>query len=132
MAALELMHAGRDPLAPALVGRVDRHGRTLADNRSSLGGATSGRLTAEAITSGPSRRSGSCRTLREEGPGEPAWARSDRAVRGGCATMATGRLPGGRPRRSKRAALEGGLEASGLLDAWVTPSGGRVEESEPC
>ncbi|MEA2369786.1 MAG: hypothetical protein QOH12_180 [Solirubrobacteraceae bacterium] len=117
-AALELVYAGRDP-SPALVTHVDRARTALADIRSSL--ATSGRLAGEAIERAE-LEVGQLADLREEGPRGPVWARSDRAVRAGAPLWRLVDFQAG-VAANERAGLEGALEASGLLDAWITPSG---------
>lgn len=117
-AALALAHAGRDA-SPALLPRVDRARTALADDRSSL--ATSRRLAGDAITAAE-LEIGHLADLHEEGPRGPTWARSDRASRAGAPLW---RLVDFRDSVSgiDRAALEAALEASGLLDAWIAPSG---------
>lgn len=63
---------------------------------------------------------------REEGPNPPAWSREERAERAGAPLW---RLIDFKDEldAAARAGLEAALEASGLLDAWVTPSG-RVDD----
>jgi uncharacterized protein (TIGR02680 family) len=117
-AALELVHTGRDP-SPALMTRVDRARTELADIRSSL--ATSGRLAGEASERAESEV-GHLAERREEGPRGPAWTRTDRAARAGAPLWRLVDFQAGVP-SLERAALEAALEASGLLDAWITPDG---------
>jgi uncharacterized protein (TIGR02680 family) len=116
--ALELAHAGRD-VSPALVAGVDRVRTVLADERSTL--ASSRRLADEAIGEAEEeiRR---LADLREEGPQGPTWDRSDRAGRTGAPLWRLVDFQAAIP-AADRAPLEAALEASGLLDAWITPSG---------
>ena len=117
-AALELAHSGRDA-SPALLPNVDLARAALADDRSAL--ATSRRLAGEAIIE-VEVEIGRLADLHEEGPPGPAWARGDRASRPGAPLW---RLVDFRTSVSAvdRAPLEAALEASGLLDAWITPDG---------
>ena len=117
-AALELAHAGRDA-SPALLPRVDRARAALADDRSSL--AMARRLAGEAITHAEAEIA-RLADRHEEGPPGPAWTRSERASRAGAPLW---RLVDFRETVAAvdRAPLEAALEASGLLDAWITPNG---------
>ncbi len=67
------------------------------------------------------------RAEHDDGPPEPAWTRAARDGRSGAPLW---RLVdfAARVADAQRAPLEAGLEASGLLDAWVTPSG-ELEDS---
>ena len=118
-AALALAHAGREA-STALLPRVDRARSALADARSSL--ATSRRLAAEAITAAELEIA-RLADRHEEGPRGPAWARSDRASRAGAPLWRLVDFRDDTVSPADRAPLEAALEASGLLDAWITPSG---------
>ena len=121
-AAVELGHAGQAP-APGLAGCVERARTLLADERSALLSARRAAAEAVASTEAEIER---LRAEHDDGPPAPAWARSERDQRAGAPFWRlvdfTARI-GDR----QRPALEAALEASGLLDAWVTPSGGLDE-----
>jgi uncharacterized protein (TIGR02680 family) len=109
-AALELEHAGHAP-GPGLAECVERARTRLADERSALQSAR--RAAAEAVAS-TEEEIALLRTEHDDGPPAPAWARSDRDQRAGAPLW-------------RLVDFEAALEASGLLDAWVTPSG-RVDD----
>jgi len=117
-AALELGLAGHPP-ARALAAAVERSRQTFADERSAL--ATARRAAAEAVATTESEIE-RLAAAHDEGPQPPSWARADRAGRDGAPLW---RLIDFREDVSaeQRRGLEAGLEAAGLLDAWVTPSG---------
>jgi hypothetical protein len=116
--ALELGNAGR-PMAQALLASADSRRSALADERSTLlaarGAVTETAAEAESEIARLSE-------AREDGPSPPAWSRSDRVERAGAPLW---RLIDFKDEldAAARAGLEAALEASGLLDAWVTPSG---------
>ena len=118
-AAVELGQAGR-ALAPGLAACVERARTGLADERSA-------RLSArQAAADGVANTETEIERLRDEhddGPLAPAWARSERGRRAGAPLW---RLVdfSAQLADTQRTALEAALEAAGLLDAWVTPSGG--------
>ena len=123
-AALDLAHAGKPP-ATALAPAADRARAVLADTRSSIASARQAARQAAAAAEAEIERLASAR---DDGPAAPAWSRADRAGRAGAPLW---RLVDFTPQLPDRqhAALEGALEAMGLLDAWVTPSG-RVEDAD--
>jgi uncharacterized protein (TIGR02680 family) len=117
-AALELGHAAQAP-APGLADCVERVRTALADERSALLSAR--RVAAEAMASIEAEIE-LVRAEHDDGPLAPPWARSKRDRRAGAPLwrLVDFTAPVG---DGQRAALEAALEASGLLDAWVTPSG---------
>ena len=118
-AALELAHDGSSPL-PALAPSVDRRRASLSDARSAHTAAREVAATAVAATEEEIDRLAGAH---DEGPRPPEWLRADRAERAGAPLW---RLIDFRAevRADERSSLEAGLEAAGLLDAWVMPSGG--------
>ncbi|MBV8221320.1 MAG: TIGR02680 family protein, partial [Solirubrobacterales bacterium] len=118
-AAVELAHEGSSPL-PALTPAVDRRRASLSDERSAHTAAREAAATAVAATEEEIDRLASAH---DDGPPPPEWLRADRAARPGAPFW---RLIDFRAelRSDQRCSLEAGLEAAGLLDAWVTPSGG--------
>jgi uncharacterized protein (TIGR02680 family) len=116
--ALELAHSGR-PMAPALLASAESLRSELADERSTLAAAR--RAATEAAEEAESEIA-RLTDAREDGPNPPAWSRTDRAERAGAPLW---RLIDFNDEldAAARAGLEAALEASGLLDAWVTPSG---------
>lgn len=117
--AVELGHTGR-ALAPGLAGCVERARTGLADERSALRSARQAAADAVASTEAEIER---LRGEHDDGPLAPAWARSERGARAGAPLW---RLVDFSVQLAdaQRTALEAALEAAGLLDAWVTPSGG--------
>ncbi len=115
--ALELARAGRPP-ASALSAAAERTRTVLLDQRSSL--VTARRAAAEAVAAAESEIERL--SARDDGPGAPAWRRADRTARAGAPLW---RLIDYRDdvAPERRAGLEAALEATGLLDAWVMPSG---------
>lgn len=116
--ALELAHAGSSPL-PALSTVVDRRRGSLSDSRSSVTAARNAASAAIEETESEIERLASAR---DDGPRAPDWLRADRAGRDGAPLW---RLIDFRAELAtyERSGLEAALEAVGLLDAWVTPSG---------
>jgi uncharacterized protein (TIGR02680 family) len=121
-AALELAHAGR-PAAPALTAAVERARGTFADERSALAAGRRAALEAVAATETEIER---LTAAHDEGPRPPSWTRADRAARDGAPLWRLIDFKDGVP-ADQRSGLEAALEATGLLDAWVTPSG-RLED----
>jgi uncharacterized protein (TIGR02680 family) len=117
-AALDLGQAGQPP-APGLAGCVDQARTALADERSGLLSARGAAAETVASTQAEIER---LRAEHDDGPPAPAWTR---AARGGRSGAPLWRLVDFKARvaERQRAPLEAALEASGLLDAWVTPSG---------
>lgn len=113
-----LGHAGR-PMASALLASADSRRSALADERSTLLAARAAASEAAAEAESEIAR---LSEAREDGPHSPAWSRADRLERAGAPLW---RLIDFKDEldAAARAGLEAALEASGLLDAWVTPSG---------
>jgi uncharacterized protein (TIGR02680 family) len=122
--ALELAHSGSSP-APAISGCVERARSALADGRSALQAQRQLVVDAVAAAEGEIER---LRAAREDGPQAPAWSRAERTTRKGAPLW---RLVDFNSELTitRRASLEAALEASGLLDAWITPSG-QLEDPE--
>ena len=120
--ALALAHAGK-PAASALSRCAERVRSALADERSALLSAQ--RSAADAAASAQEEIE-SLLAARNDGPGTPAWSRAERAERAGAPLWRLVDFKDELPTAS-RAGLEAALEASGLLDAWVTQSG-RLED----
>jgi uncharacterized protein (TIGR02680 family) len=118
-AARELAHDGKSPM-PALAAPVDRRRASLADERSSHVSARGAAATAVAATEAEIER---LAQAREDGPRAPEWLRADRHERAGAPLWRLIDFRDDIP-AERRSGLEAGLEAAGLLDAWVTPSGG--------
>ncbi len=121
-AALELAHAGQAPAA-ALAPAADRARTTLADTRSRIAAARARAIETCTATKAEIER---LALARDDGPPAPAWRRADRRGRAGAPLWQLVDFTV-QVQAEQRAALEGALEAMGLLDAWVTPSG-RVED----
>ncbi|MGO9901201.1 MAG: TIGR02680 family protein [Solirubrobacteraceae bacterium] len=123
-AALELGHAGRAP-APGFAPCVERARTAFADERSALLSART--LAADGLAS-TEKEIQRLIAEHDDGPLAPAWARSERAGRAGAPLW---RLVdfAAHVTDGQRTALEAALEAAGLLDAWVTPSGGIEDPS---
>jgi uncharacterized protein (TIGR02680 family) len=117
-AALELAQAGDSP-APAIAPSADRRRAWLSDERSTHAAARETAATAVAATEKEIER---LAAAHDDGPRAPDWLRADRAERTGAPLW---RLIDFRTEvpADERSSLEAGLEAAGLLDAWVTPSG---------
>jgi uncharacterized protein (TIGR02680 family) len=118
-AALELAHDGTSPV-PALTPLVDRRRASLSDERSSHVAARDTAGDEVASTEAEIERLASAH---DDGPRPPEWLRADRGERAGAPLW---RLIDFRADLSaeSRSSLEAGLEAAGLLDAWVAPGGG--------
>ena len=121
-AALELARAGQ-PAAPALAAMVERARRTAADERSGLATARLAAVEAVAATETEIER---LAAASDDGPRPPFWTRADRADRDGAPLWRLIDFNDG-VSAERRCRLEAALEAAGLLDAWVTPSG-RLED----
>jgi len=121
-AALDLACAGRSP-ATALAPAADRARASLADARSSVATERRAALQARDAAETEIERLDSAH---DDGPPAPPWSRAVRAGRAGAPLWRLVEFGDSLP-AAQRAALEGALEATGLLDAWVTPSG-RVED----
>ncbi len=117
-AALELALAGR-LAAPALTPVVERARRTGADERSALVAARRAAAEAVAATKTEIER---LAAAHDDGPRPPSWTRADRAGREGAPLWRLIDFNDGIT-AERRCGLEAALEAAGLLDAWVTPSG---------
>jgi uncharacterized protein (TIGR02680 family) len=118
-AALELAHGGSSPI-PALAASVDRRRESLSDERSSHAAAREAAATAVAAIEAEIERLASAV---DDGPRAPEWLRADRGQRAGAPLWRLIDFRADVP-AERRSGLEAGLEAAGLLDAWVTPSGG--------
>ena len=118
-AALDLAHDGSPPL-PALVPLVDRRRASLSDERASQVVARESADTAVAATEAEIDRLAGAH---DDGPRAPGWLRADRSERAGAPLWRLIDFRADLPAES-RSSLEAALEAAGLLDAWVTPSGG--------
>ncbi len=122
--ALALADAGKSA-ASALSSCADRVRSALADERSASLTAQRSAADAAAEAEGEIER---LLAARNDGPEAPGWSRADRAGRAGAPLWRlvdfNDELPG-----ASRAGLEAALEASGLLDAWVTESG-RLEDPQ--
>ncbi len=118
-AALELAREGSSPLS-ALAPSVDRRRASLADERSAQSAARAAAATAVAATESEIDRLAGAY---DDGPRPPEWLRADRAERAGAPLWRLIDFRAEVP-ADERSSLEAGLEAAGLLDAWVTPSGG--------
>ena len=121
-AALELALAGQ-PAAPALAAVVERARQTAADERSALATARRAAVEAVAATETEIER---LAAAHDDGPRPPFWTRADRVDRDGAPLWRLIDFNDGVP-AERRCGLEAALEAAGLLDAWVTPSG-RLED----
>ena len=117
-AALQLGYSGQ-PAAPALAGSVERVRTALADERSSL--VTARRTAAEAAASTEAEID-RLAAAHDDGPPVPAWDRADRAARDGAPLWRLVDFQNDVP-AARRSGLEAALEAAGMLDAWVMPSG---------
>jgi len=118
-AALELAHEGSSPL-PALARSADRRRASLSDERSAHAAARETATTAvAAIEEEIDRLAGA----HDDGPRPPEWLRAERVQRAGAPLWRLIDFRAEVP-ADERSSLEAGLEAAGLLDAWVTPSGG--------
>jgi uncharacterized protein (TIGR02680 family) len=122
--ALELAYSGSSP-APAISGCVERARSALADERSALQAQRQSVTDTVAAAEGEIER---LQAAHEDGPQAPAWSRAERTAREGAPLW---RLVDFNSELTvtRRASLEAALEASGLLDAWVTPSG-QLEDPE--
>ncbi len=122
-AALGLAHEGSSAL-PALSALVDRQRGALSDERSAQVAARATATTAVAATEAEIERLAGAQDRRAArsglASGQPRRARRGSAVE-------AGRFPS-EFAAAQRSGLEVGLEAAGLLDAWVTPSG-RFEDA---
>ncbi len=121
--ALELADSGTPPL-PALSAIVDRQRVSLADERSSRVAARAAVAAAIAATEAEIER---LATAHDDGPRAPEWLRASRGDRDGAPLWRLIDFGADVPPQH-RSALEAALEAAGLLDAWVTPSG-RIEDA---
>ena len=121
-AALELALAGQ-PAAPALTAVVERARRTAADERSALAALRHAAAEVVAATENEIER---LAAAQDDGPRPPFWTRADRADRDGAPLWRLIDFNDGVP-AERRCGLEAALEAAGLLDAWMTPSG-RLED----
>jgi uncharacterized protein (TIGR02680 family) len=118
-AALELAHAGSTPL-PALAATVDRQRVFLSDERARHLSAREAGLAAIADAETEIERLAGAQ---DDGPRAPEWQRAERSGRDGSPLWRLIDFRADMP-ADNRPSLEAGLEAAGLLDAWVTPSGG--------
>ncbi|MDQ2761909.1 MAG: TIGR02680 family protein [Actinomycetota bacterium] len=117
-AALELLLAGQ-AAAPALETRVGNARTGLADERSSL---AADRREAVASVDALAQEIETLVCARDDGPRAPGWSRAERSTRHGAPLWRLVDFRDGLG-QAERAGLEAALEASGLLDAWVDPSG---------
>ena len=124
--ALALVHAGQSP-APALAAASEQRRTELATDRAAQVAARALALRAVEDTEAEITR---LQQATEDGPPPPAWARADRTARPGAPLWRLidfrHELPD-----ERRTGLEAALEASGLLDAWVTPSGQLEDTAVP-
>jgi uncharacterized protein (TIGR02680 family) len=118
LSALELADAGRHP-TPALAARVDVLRAALADERTAVAAARRTASEAAREIESEIERLG---TDRDDGPAPPSWSRAERTERPGAPLWRLVDFAPSMP-PEQRAGLEAALEAAGLLDAWVTPSG---------
>jgi uncharacterized protein (TIGR02680 family) len=117
-AAIELALDGR-PATAGLGAAVDAVRDSLADERSAVAAARRAALQAVQAAEVEIER---LAAARDEGPAAPGWSRADRTERDGAPLWQLVDFEESvSPER--RAGLEAALEASGLLDAWVTPTG---------
>jgi hypothetical protein len=117
-AAEALLLEGRVAVV-ALQGAADARRHPLHEERATAA-ARAAALAGEAEALG--ERIDGLRAERDEPPEPPAWRRADRAGRPGAPLwLAVDFRPEVGP--DARAGIEAALEASGLLDAWVTPDG---------
>ena len=114
-------HAAGPPLAAA----VDRARGELADRQASVRTAQTGVSEEIAATQAEIE---ALRSARDDGPPPPAWERSARVERPGAPLWRLVDFRDGLG-EVEQAGLEAALEASGLLDAWVTPSGAMEDEA---
>ncbi len=116
--ALALVHTGK-PAAPALAEPADRRRTELATDRAGHAAARAAAAQAVEETEAEITR---LQAAQDDGPPAPAWARAERTGRPGAPLW---QLVDFRDELSaeQRTGLEAALEASGLLDAWITPTG---------
>ncbi|MCL2418409.1 MAG: TIGR02680 family protein, partial [Conexibacteraceae bacterium] len=117
-AALERLHEGSSPLH-ALAPSVDRCRASLSDERSVHAAA---RVAAAAAVAATEEEIDRLAAAHDDGPAPPEWLRADRADRAGAPLWRLIDFRAEVPVHD-RSSLEAGLEAAGLIDAWVTPSG---------
>ncbi|HWD75614.1 MAG TPA: TIGR02680 family protein [Solirubrobacteraceae bacterium] len=117
-AAVGLAHAGKPP-TPALAAPAEQRRTELATERAGHAAARAAAAEAVEETEAEITR---LQAAEEDGPPAPAWTRAERTGRQGaplwqlvdfCDELSA----------EQRSGLEAALEASGLLDAWVTPTG---------
>jgi uncharacterized protein (TIGR02680 family) len=116
--ALRLAFDGQ-PAAPAVADAVERVRTELSDLRSARVTARDGAHAAIATLNAEIER---LAAAHDDGPRAPEWTRSDRDGRPGAPLWRLVDFRDGES-ASAQAGLEAALEASGLLDAWITPSG---------
>ncbi len=121
-AAMGLAHEGK-PATPALSAPADRVRGSLADERSAASSARE--IAVEAVHTAEAEIE-RLAAARDDGPVAPAWSRADRGNREGAPFWRLVDFENS-VSDSQRAGLEAAFEAAGLLDAWVTPTGGLAD-----
>ncbi|MEY2514347.1 MAG: hypothetical protein QOJ89_1705 [bacterium] len=117
-AAHELLAAGRAP-GEAMTGAANAARDALARTRADVEAGRRAREQAVAtVTAEIDRLDGA----RDDGPAAPTWSRAPREGRAGAALWQLVDFAEHLD-ESRRAGIEAALEASGLLDAWLTPDG---------
>ena len=122
IAVFELAHAGQQPNA-ALTVAVDKARGELADELSEVKAERRDATDAIRATEEEIAR---IREANDDGPAAPAWSRADRVGHDGAPLWRLVEFDH-HVSPQRRAGLEAALEAAGLLDAWVTPSGGLAD-----
>jgi uncharacterized protein (TIGR02680 family) len=117
-AAHELLAAGRPP-GEAMTGTANAARDALARTRADIEAGRRARERAAAAALAEIEHLGDAR---DEGPAAPTWSRAGRVDRAGAALWQLVDFAGHLDDH-QRAGLEAALEASGLIDAWLTPDG---------
>jgi len=123
-AAHELLAAGRAPgeaLTTAANTARDALARTRAD-------VEAGRRARRHARDGSIAEIEHLQEADDEGPAAPAWSRAPREGRAGAALWQLVDFADHLD-ENQRAGLEAALEASGLLDAWLTPDGSPADSA---
>lgn len=123
-AAHELLAEGRSP-GEALIDAADAARDALARTRAEVAAARGTREQAIATALAEIER---LDDARDDGPAAPAWSRASRDDRAGAALWQLVDFAGHLD-DDERAGLEGALEASGLLDAWLTADGSLTDRA---
>ena len=117
-AAHELLAAGRAP-GDALTGTANAARDALARTRANV---EAGRRAREQAIATATAEIDLLGEARDEGPAAPTWSRAAREGRSGAPLWQLVDFAE-QLDEHQRAGLEAALEASGLLDAWLTPDG---------